>query len=80
MRCGLPVLAPKYNSSNEQLQFANGLIELMNGKIDKSSKIFQKLYLNSSNNTVKDTVKDNSKIILSQLLIYNQNGRNSMIY
>jgi hypothetical protein len=66
MRCGLPSLAPKYNPEKDELKFAEGLTALIEGQIEKSESKFKKLFLESNN----DTVRENSKIILSQLLIY----------
>ena len=66
MRCGLPEMASQYNIDQDKIDFADCLSKIKEGKYQESEFIAKRLFKLSKN----DTIVENSKMLLSQLLIY----------
>lgn len=66
MRCGFPELANKFTTEPDKLEFAKGLINILENNFSISETIFKKIIESTRN----DTVRDNSKILLEQVFIY----------
>lgn len=66
MRCGFPELASKFTDEEDKIKFSKGLSKILIGEHECAERIFREII----NFTKNDTLLDNSKIILEQLLIY----------